>query len=408
MSTNPPAPRKQPGGYRPCDLSVMTDLYRQHVTMNQSGAREKRATRWSMFIAGWTLLGIFWATRWYILFKNAREPITWGESLALGLVEWYLWGVFSIAIFKLCGRLPFDRARWRVSLLIHVAAGSVASLVHVSIYAWANRTIDFYFMNGVRSPGLETLSDAFWLLLRNRFHGAMLTYALIAVASYVIVYARRHRQEELQAAQLRTRLAGAQLQALKAQLQPHFLFNTLHTISALIREDVEAADRMISRLSDLLRLALRRDGRNTIPLREELEFVEKYLDVERIRFSDRLRTEIRVSPQALDAEVPNLILQPLVENAIRHGITPKASGGTVRVSAGCDGAMLHLEVSDDGVGLERTDQNSNGNGVGLANVRERLQQLYGDGHRFSMVDDGGLTITIRLPLKTSLPASRTE
>ncbi|MBI5869105.1 MAG: histidine kinase [candidate division Zixibacteria bacterium] len=327
---------------------------------------------------GWTLLGVFWATRWYILFKNAKDPITWSESLLLGLVEWYLWGIFSVAIFKLCARLRFDRMKWRMSLVIHLVAGSLISLVHVFIYASANRSIDYYYMHGVHMPGLETVSDAFWLMLRNRFHTTMLTYALIAVASYVIAYARRHRQEELLAAELRTRLAGAQLQALKAQLQPHFLFNTLHTISALMREDVEAADR-----------------------------VEKYLEVERIRFSDRLRTEIHVSPQALDVEVPNLILQPLVENAIRHGITPKAAGGTVRVSAVCEGEKLRLEVSDDGVGLDRTAQSSNGNGVGLANVRERLQQLYGDRCRFSMVDSDGLTITIHLPLQPPILTSST-
>ncbi len=367
--------------------------------MTPRPAIKSQFPRWALFVLGWTLLGVFWATRWYILFKNAKDPITWSESLLLGLVEWYLWGIFSVAIFKLCSRLRFDRLRWRSSLVIHLAAGCVISLVHVYLYACANRSIDYYYMHGVHMPGLETVSDAFWLMLRNRFHTTLLAYALIAVASYVIAYARRHRQEELLAAELRTRLAGAQLQALKAQLQPHFLFNTLHTISALMREDVEAADRMISRLSDLLRLALRADGRHTVPLREELDFVEKYLEVERIRFSDRLRTEINVSPQALDVEVPNLILQPLVENAIRHGITPKAAGGTVRVSAVCEGEMLRLEVSDDGVGLDRTAQSTNGNGVGLANVRERLQQLYGDQCRFSIVDSGGLTITIHLPLR---------
>jgi sensor histidine kinase YesM len=256
-------------------------------------------------------------------------------------------------------------------------------------------------MKGVRSPGLETFEGAYWLLLRNRFHGALLTYVLIAMVSYAIAYYRRFRREELLASELRAQLAGAQLQALKAQLHPHFLFNTLHAISSLMHEDMEAADRMISRLGDLLRLALRSGGKQTIPLREELEFVERYLDVERIRFSDRLRTEIRVSPAALEAEVPNLILQPLVENAIRHGITPKSAGGTVRVSGECEGDILKLVVSDDGVGLDRIEQNVSSSGIGLANIRERLQHLYGDGAHFSMINDAGLTVTILIPLRYS-------
>ena len=362
---------------------------------------QRPAARWALYFSAWTLIGLFWATRWYVLFRNAKEPITWNESMALGLLEWYLWAIFSIAIFRLCARLPFDRLHWRKSSLLHLAAGVVISLVQVFLYAAGNRSIDTYFMSGTPSPGLETVWGAFTLLLRNRFHGALLTYALIAMVSYVIAYYRKYRREELLASELRARLAGAQLQALKSQLHPHFLFNTLHTISALMREDVEAADRMIARLSDLLRLALRSNGQQTIPLREELEFVERYLEVEQIRFSDRLRTEIRVSPGTLDVEVPNLILQPLVENAIRHGITPKSAGGTVRVTAECENEMLKLEVSDDGVGLDRTEQVSAEGGIGLANIRERLHHLYGDRFGFSMLNAGGLTVTIRIPLQIS-------
>jgi len=369
--------------------------------MNLSDTSKRPVGRWVIYFLVWTMIGLFWATRWYLLFRNAKEPITWSESMALGLLEWYLWAIFSLVIFRLSARLPFDRLHWRASAAVHVAAGAVISLVQVFLYAAGNRTIDTYFMNGVPSPGLETLSGAFILLLRNRFHGAMLTYALIAMVSYAIVYYRKYRREELMASELRAQLAGAQLQALKAQLHPHFLFNTLHTISALMREDVESADRMIARLSDLLRLALRSNGQQTIPLREELEFVERYLEVERIRFSDRLQTDIRVSPAALDAMVPNLILQPLVENAIRHGITPKSAGGTVRVTADCEGETLKLEVSDDGVGLDRTTQTNPTDGIGLANIRERLQHLYGDRFRFSMLNAAGLTVTIHIPLQVT-------
>src|SRR5262249_40591374 len=189
---------------------------------------------------------------------------------------------------------------------------------------------------------------------------------------------------ELKASQLEARLAQAQLQALKMQLHPHFLFNTLHAISALMRKDVEEADRMITRLSDLLRLTLENVGAQEATLRQELEILGRYLEIEQRRFGDRLQVKMEIEPETLDARAPNLILQPLVENAIRHGIAPRSAPGLIEIRASRAGDKLELQVRDNGVGLPTDHREPIKEGVGLANTRARLEQLYGAAYRFEV------------------------
>jgi two-component system LytT family sensor kinase len=197
------------------------------------------------------------------------------------------------------------------------------------------------------------------------------------------------------------------LQALKMQLHPHFLFNALHSISALVHSDPDAADKMIARLGDFLRLTLDSAAAQEVPLRQELEFLNCYLDIERTRFRDRLTTEIHADPQVLDCRVPNLILQPIVENAIRHGVSQRAAHGHVEVRAARAGQALRLEVRDNGRGLpEGADAGrAKQGGVGLANTRARLQQLYGGDYRFELQNApaGGAVVTLELPLHGSAP-----
>jgi two-component system, LytTR family, sensor kinase len=203
----------------------------------------------------------------------------------------------------------------------------------------------------------------------------------------------------VRAAELEKRLVEAKLQALQMQLNPHFLFNTLHAISALMHKDVEAADRMLTRLSDLLRLALDSSDTQEVPLRDELAFLKSYLEIEQTRFGERLKVMMDIGPETSGALVPSLILQPLVENAIRHGIEPQALAGIVRLSACCEGDQLRLRVSDNGVGLRAGQPVAEG--VGLSNTRARLEQLYGGAHQFQMSNgaDGGLAVDIVMPLR---------
>jgi len=199
-------------------------------------------------------------------------------------------------------------------------------------------------------------------------------------------------------------LAQAQLNALRMQLHPHFLFNTLNSISVLMSEDVATARRMLSRLSDLLRTSLDNDGRHEVSLREELEFLKAYLEIEETRFQDRLTVRMQIEPDLLDARVPNLILQPLVENAIRHGIATRAQSGVIEINAARDNGMMRLTVRDDGPGLGTNSPSSLISGIGLSNTRERLKQLYGANHRFEMMNasGGGLEVVIAIPFRNRI------
>jgi LytS/YehU family sensor histidine kinase len=226
-------------------------------------------------------------------------------------------------------------------------------------------------------------------------------YLLIALIGHAFSYYRRYRQGELRSLRLEAQLSQAQLQALKMQLHPHFLFNTLHSISALLNKQPEAARTMITRLGDFLRLTLENSGTQEVTLRKEMEFLRCYLEIERVRFQDRLMTRMDVSPPALDAKVPNLILQPIVENAIRHGIAPRSTPGLIEILAKPQNGTLRIQIRDNGPGLpaDRTSEKIFTKGLGLANTERRLDRLYGAAHRFDLVNDpeGGLIVTLEIP-----------
>lgn len=370
--------------------------------MNLQAATKHPVLKWVLYFGAWTLVGLFWAARmWIIDLGSGEDAVSWVEAMTLGIVDWYLWAVISILIFKLSRRLPFDRARWPRSLAVHTVAAVVLSAVQIFFYNAAFRPLDGYFMQTWPPLGIEGWWEMFWLWVQVKFHIGLMTYAIVAIVSYAVSFYQRYRQEELQASELRAQLAGAQLEVLKSQLHPHFLFNALHAISSLMQEDIEAADNMIGRLGDLLRRSLRRASDQEVTLREELEFAERYLEIERVRFSDRMQVKLDVDPEVMDVSVPNLILHPLVENAVRHGISGTVDGGTVRVAASRVGDALELVVSDNGVGQNGSDRSAQGGGIGLANTRERLRRLYGDRHQFTIQNGSGagFTVTIRMPLR---------
>lgn len=225
----------------------------------------------------------------------------------------------------------------------------------------------------------------------------LLIYGVLVGATHALHYYDRFRERELRASQLEAELAQSQLHRLKMQLQPHFLFNALNGILTLIETDAEAADRMLSQLAALLRESLRADAPHEGSLREELSLLDRYLEIEKTRFADRLRVSFEIDPGILDARVPNLLLQPLVENAIRHGVARRAGGGRVDVRAWRENGSLRLEVRDDGPGLPETAKESTG--IGLANTRARLERLHGDEYRFDLrnLPGGGVLASVRFP-----------
>lgn len=361
--------------------------------------RRRRLVKWGLIAMGWTLFGLFFVSEVIISRAYDGRPLKLGDTLAAWLICAYLWLGLTPFVLHLARRFPFDRRRWVVNLLIHLAASIAFALLQLGTYvlvaSWAGLEI-----------GKRPYFEAFRGIFVGDFHFDLLTYWAIIGLSHALDYYRKYRERELRAAQLETRLAQAELDALRMQLHPHFLFNTLNSISVLMAEDTNAARRMLTRLSDLLRASLESKGAHEVSLKEELEFLESYLEIEQIRFQDRLTVRMEVDPKALDARVPHLILQPLVENAIRHGIAPRAAPGVIEIRARRQNGMVQLEVRDNGAGLGANSSESSIKGIGLSNTRARLEQLYGAAHRFELQDtDGqGLTVTLVIPFSSLVDA----
>ena len=342
-----------------------------------------------------TVLTFFSASQaYYYVATFGRKPAPFAVLLMLNLGYWYSWAVLAPAVLWLARRFPLDKRAWRVSLPVHVAGVFVATTLHI-VMAVTTRVITYAAIN-------ESTS---WLVEAQRmyflnFDWEMMTYWAIVGLSHALAYRQEAQTRALKASQLETRLVEAQLQSLQRQLQPHFLFNTLNTISALMHRDVDAADSMIARLSDLLRISLQTVGVQEVTLKEELDFLSKYLEIEQTRFRDRLTVVFDVAPDTFDALVPNLILQPLVENAIKHGIGPRPAPGTITIGARRLGAVLELVVQDNGVGLSAARLSDFNRGIGLSNTRSRLEHLYGSVHRFEFRQpaEGGLLVLIAIPL----------
>jgi len=343
-----------------------------------------------------TALGFFSAfAAFYFISTFTEKPAAFGLLLTLNLGYWYSWAALAPGILWLTRRFPFDRAAWKTAIPIHIAGVLVATSLHV-VLAVALRMGTYY----VVGESLESwLHEAQEMLFLN-FDWEMMTYWTIVGVGTAMKYMLEARAKELNAAQLETRLVEARLHTLQRQMQPHFLFNTLNTISALMHRDVEAADAMIARLSDLLRMSLQRVGVQEVPLKEELDFLSKYLEIEQTRFRDRLTVVFDVQAETLHALVPNLLLQPLVENAIKHGIGPRPTPGQIAVRARINGALLELDVQDNGVGLSAARLTDFNRGVGLSNTRSRLDHLYGSLHRFEFRQpaEGGLLVCIAIPM----------
>ena len=348
-----------------------------------------RPTQLILYLAGWALLGVFFASQGVIYSAYRGDPVPWGNIVGRAMVDWYIWAVLAPFVYLLGRRFPLARGHLSRAIAVHVLASAVFAVVRIGVRV------------GISSAFGWPAAPPFNLMLMAQFHVSMATYWVILGVSHAVAYYRQYRERELRASQLEARLAHSQLEVLKAQLHPHFLFNTLHAISTLTYHDAAAANRMVARLSDLLRMTLEQSGTQEVPLRDEMEFLEKYLEIQQTRFEERLRLAVAVEPGTLDALVPSLVLQPLVENAIKHGIAPRREGGRVEVSAVRANGALEIRVRDDGPGLPAGRVPEHGSGLGLANTRARLAHLYGDRHRLEVRNHpaGGVEVTLLVPLR---------
>jgi sensor histidine kinase YesM len=338
--------------------------------------------RFVLIFGAWTLFALFNASQSYVS-RAYSQPVQFKPVFLYALLESYTWAVLTPFVLWLGARFLIRKANYWYTIPLQIVCAVAFAIVHTQI-----------FMRLLPMIGYRTVPRMAETLLRARLHTDLLTYWMLIGLSHAIDYYRKYRDRELKATQLEARLAEAQLQALKMQLQPHFLFNTLHAISALVHKDAEAADRMITRLAEFLRITLDSVGVQEVPLKTELESLDKYLDIEQVRFGSRLSVERSIAPETLDLLVPNLILQPLVENAVRHGIAPRAAGGRIEIRARREAGRLLIEIADDGPG--RSDGLLR-EGVGLTNTRARLRQLYADAQSLHFESSPGFRVALSLP-----------
>jgi hypothetical protein len=366
------------------------------ATQPTIGATGSGGPRW---IAIWLLAfalatPLAWSSVAFVYFGMlaAGRPLTFAHSMVAGLPEWYVWAGLTPLVFSLGQRVRLERQQWVAAGLFHLVAGSVVALVDLALVTAINRQF---------GPTVSYVGPVFWdvylkIVLRF-FHSSFIIYWVIVAAAHAVRYYRSSRDREVEGIRLQAELTQAQLAALRMQLQPHFLFNTLHTIASLVRDGRgEAATTTIARLGELFRQTLGNVQRDEVPLREELGFIEAYLEIEQTRFSDRLAVRFDVDQEALGAMVPNLSLQPLVENAIRHGIARDPSAGRIEVRAARRDAALRIEIRNDGPAY--TGNGSSG-GLGLANTRARLHRMYGSASRLDLLPDqsGGTVAVLEVP-----------
>jgi sensor histidine kinase YesM len=314
-----------------------------------------------------------------------------------------LWAAVSPAIIALSRRYPIDRTTWFRPAALHFFAAILCSLVVTTLFITC-----LWILPSLHRGLFSSVADA----IQNgavAFSWGVLIYWAVLLATTSLDNYRRYRSEQLRGLRLQALLAEAQLRTLRMQLQPHFLFNTLHSLSDLVLEDAQSAVRMITKLGDFLRLTIEGPREQIISLRQELEFARSYLEIEQVRFHDRLKIVIAAEPETYAAQVPNFVLQPIVENAVRHGISTRIGTGCIAISARRTANRLQITVEDDGPGLLSRRQLQN-EGIGLTNVRARLRQLYGAEQSLELMGSrqgkGGTTVFLNIPFIVSKPAQR--
>jgi two-component system, LytTR family, sensor kinase len=357
----------------------------------------RRSVRYGLIWGVWTIVTLFYTSQVYVQNSISRQPrrYGYGRELLGQASAGYLWALATPLVLWLSRRYCIQRHNWLRRGAFHfvfsvILSGALLALHYVALM--------FIF-----EPTVHYSPYRIFVFVYYNFEKFLLVYWTILLMSHAFSYYNSFRKGELKASQLHTQLVQSQLEALKMQVHPHFLFNTLHSISALLSKDTEGARKMITRLGDFLRLTLENSGSMEVTLQQELEFLNGYLEIERIRFQDRLTTDIRVDPEVLDVRVPNLILQPIVENAMRHAIGNSTSG-RVEVTAAPRNGVVRIEVKDNGPGIdaEKILESRRGKGLGLANTQARLAGLYGAAARFEMLNNptGGLVVALEIPRQT--------
>lgn len=357
--------------------------------------------KWATILGVWAVLGIIYAGPIYIEVRAEGMNHPASRVFSWGILTWCAWAPLTPVMVWLARRYSLVGSAWKRNVLVHLPAFLIISAAHSAVATVVTLTVKPFDHMG-SSP------DAFWPRFISRMQGAfgsdLLVYGAVIGVCYAFDYYRKYREREFLASQLEAQLAQAQLDSLRTQLHPHFLFNTLNGIVGLVRDNKnDAAVNMLVGLSDLLRRALEHSTQQEVELNEEISFLQLYLSIQQMRFSDRLEIEIDIDPNTACALVPSMILQPLAENALRHGIGRSVASGVVGISSHLENGFLKLIVFDNGAGLPENWQLKTSGGIGLANTAARLQQLYGENHRMEVRNrtEKGVEVVIVIPFRTN-------
>ena len=351
---------------------------------------QRRGLTWALILAGWTLIVVTFSVQAYVFAVARGRPDNFWHEFLVASTEWYVWAALTPLVLFLCRRFRIASQNWPRAVLLHLVAGIVISFLQLAIQVR---------LNFIVNPGYKmTYWRVLYFFATFKLHMNLLTYWVIVALNHGVYYYEQSRARELAWSRMEADLANAQLQVLNMQLHPHFLFNTLHSISTLISDDPQAARQMVLKLSDLLRASLNKIDQPEVPLHQELELLECYISIEQTRFKDRLIIEKEVHASALACAVPTMILQPLVENAVRHGIGKHRQADRIAIVAQRTNGRLLLEVRNC-VGSVENGGPAPVRGIGLANTRARLEQLYGSQYSFEIAnrESGGVAVKLSLP-----------
>jgi two-component system LytT family sensor kinase len=352
--------------------------------------RMRRFLHWALIFLAWTLIVVTFSMQAYVFAVARGRPDSFWHEFLVASTDWYIWAALTPVVLFFCRRFRITSDNWLSAVPVHLAVGILISFLQLAIQVRLN-----YIVN----PGYKmTYWRVLYFFATFKGHINLLTYWVIVTLNHGLYYYDQSRARELAWSRMETDLANAQLQVLNMQLHPHFLFNTLHSISTLISDDPQAARQMVLKLSDLLRASLNKIDQPAVPLQQELELLECYISVEQIRFKDRLAIEKQIDSAALFCEVPTMILQPLVENAVRYGIGKHRQADRISIIAQRTNGRLRLEVRNC-IGSVENGGSSPARGIGLTNTRARLEHLYSSQHSFEIAnrEGGGVAVKLSLP-----------
>lgn len=351
--------------------------------------------RWLWVASIWFGIGLFDATQTVFAMRAEGMQHNWVSLFFTLLLSWLPWALATPLVVRLGRRYPPVQLRPLSTWFMHGAASITIGLVSAAWNAGMNVALNPY----AKSPPPGQFFEPWLYKFYNGLLSYLILYGAILLVSHVLDSRERLALQQTETARLNEQLSKAQLNALRRQIEPHFLFNTLNAVAGLVREKRnDAAVRMIAGLSDFLRRVVEDSDRQQVSLEEELEFVQKYLDIQKVRFAERLQFSMDVPRELLTAQVPSLILQPMVENAVKHGIAKRVQGGAIRIAASRVNGTITLSVYNDGPSLPAGWQTIH-SGIGISNVRTRLQTLYGDSFELNMVNQepGGVAVSVSLP-----------